>query len=277
MDYKEKYEEAMEVMRQWIAPCHTKEQLETLKKSVFPELNETEDERIRKELIFFLKEEIPQCSIKEHADKLNQFVSYLEKQKPAQNDNDDEVKTLKIKEGHWYACVNDVYLDGKRVYSKGDIVKANKFMATLDERSAAYSFRPVFFPYRQPEEFFNDLQYLAKKKHPDGCFTCDEHKKGYEAGRLNGFTAGYNKAMKEQNSAEWNKATINGEPIPTENHSVNIQLTAWSEEDEKKRNGLIKGLENRMGFGWASDPYNREEYIDWLKSLHSKPGYDKKA
>ena len=41
----------------------------------------------------------------------------------------------------------------------------------------------------------------------------------------------------------------------------------WSEEDEKKRKCLIKGLEDRMGFGWASDPYSREEYIDWLKSL----------
>ena len=46
-----------------------------------PELRESEDERIRKELIFFLKEEIPQCSIKEHADKLKEFVAYLERKK----------------------------------------------------------------------------------------------------------------------------------------------------------------------------------------------------
>lgn len=46
IDYEEKYKEALEVMRQWIAPCHTKEQLDTLKKSVFPELAESEDERI---------------------------------------------------------------------------------------------------------------------------------------------------------------------------------------------------------------------------------------
>lgn len=55
------------------------------------------------------------------------------------------------------------------------------------------------------------LAYLEKQKeqkHPDGCFTCDEYKKGYEEGRRNGFTAGYNKAMKEveqkeQKPAEW--------------------------------------------------------------------------
>jgi len=48
---------------------------------LFPQLRESENERIRKELIFFLKEEIVQCSIKEHADKLKEFVSYLEEKK----------------------------------------------------------------------------------------------------------------------------------------------------------------------------------------------------
>ena len=44
----------------------------------------------------------------------------------------------------------------------------------------------------------------------------------------------------------------------------------WSKEDEKKRNGLIKGLEDRMGFGWANQPFTREEYIEWLKSITDK-------
>ena len=48
----------------------------------------------------------------------------------------------------------------------------------------------------------------------------------------------------------------------------------WSEEDEKKRKGLIKGLEDRMGFGWASDPFSREEYIEWLKSLRPQKKED---
>ena len=49
------------------------------------------------------------------------------------------------------------------------------------------------------------LAYLEKQKeqkHPNGCFTCDEYKKGYEEGRRNGFTAGYNKAMKEVEQKE---------------------------------------------------------------------------
>ncbi len=43
-----------------------------------------------------------------------------------------------------------------------------------------------------------------------------------------------------------------------------------NEEDEKKINGLVKGLEDRMGFGWANQPFTREEYIDWLKSLKDR-------
>ena len=59
----------------------------------------------------------------------------------------------------------------------------------------------------------------------------------------------------EIKTVEWNKATINGEPIPTENHSVNIPLAEWSEEDKKIveticKEGDLKPSEKR-----------------WLKSL----------
>ena len=47
---------------------------------IFPELAESEDERIRKEMIFYFTEEIPQCSIQEHADKMKEFIAWLEKQ-----------------------------------------------------------------------------------------------------------------------------------------------------------------------------------------------------
>lgn len=84
--------------------------------------------------------------------------------------------------------------------------------------------------------------YLEKQKeqeHPDGCFTCDEYKKGYEAGRLNGLTAGYNKAMKEQKPAE------------------------WTEEDEKKLERVIWYVEK----GCSMIFQKSDELISWLKSL----------
>ena len=50
--------------------------------NLIPELKESEDkdERIRKEMIFYFTEEIPQCSIQEHADKMKEFIAWLEKQ-----------------------------------------------------------------------------------------------------------------------------------------------------------------------------------------------------
>ena len=50
-----------------------------------------------------------------------------------------------------------------------------------------------------------------EQKHPNGCFTCDEYKKGYEEGRRNGFTAGYNKAMKEVEQKEQKPVVTLGE------------------------------------------------------------------
>ena len=69
---------------------------------------------------------------------------------------------------------------------------------------------------------WDDAMKQKKQKHPNGCFTCDEYKKGYESGRSNGFTAGYNKAMKEVEQKEQKPAE-------------------WSEEEENKIES-IKGL-----------------------------------
>lgn len=83
---------------------------------------------------------------------------------------------------------------------------------------------------------FVSLEKQKEQKHPNGCFTCDEYKKGYKAGRLNGFTAGYNKAMKEQKPAEWGEdERIRKELIDFVNHyRHNTDLTAEQAEWCKK-------------------------------------------
>ena len=83
MDYEKKYNEALEVMRQWIAPCHTKEQLDTLKKSVFPELAENEDERIREWLVNYFKAAGKSWIHRDISPE--QILAYLEKQKEPEN------------------------------------------------------------------------------------------------------------------------------------------------------------------------------------------------
>ena len=82
------YDEAIEVMRQWAAPCHTKEQLETMKKSVFPELAESEDEKIRKECISIIRAWEQLCLKEGDACEVApECIVWLEKQKDSYTKN----------------------------------------------------------------------------------------------------------------------------------------------------------------------------------------------
>ena len=68
-------------------------------------------------------------------------------------------------------------------------------------------------------------------------------------------------------------ATMNGEPIPTENHSVDIPLAEWSEEDETRLTNTLIMLKE-----YAIHHYSKEDVeksVDWLenrvKSLRPQP------
>lgn len=73
------YDEALEKARKLCAYPTTKPFISDLQ-DLFPELKESKDEKIRKEMILYFQEEIPQCSIQEHADKMKEFIAWLEKQ-----------------------------------------------------------------------------------------------------------------------------------------------------------------------------------------------------
>ena len=83
MDYEKKYKYAMEAMREWIAPCHTHEQLNNLKRTIFPELKESEDEKVRKALIRFHKSTMDIDGIKGY-----EIVAWLEKQETSYTKKD---------------------------------------------------------------------------------------------------------------------------------------------------------------------------------------------
>lgn len=157
MDYKKMYEEALDKARIYRdnAKAINDPSAERYE-SIFPELAESEEEKIRKFLIDYFHAIGSTCSDGMWKGfSLNDIYSWLENNKP---EEDDEVKTLKIKDGFWYACIKDVYEGGQRLYSKGDIVKADNFMLSLDEVTAALAFRQVFFPYQPVEEFCEDIQ-----------------------------------------------------------------------------------------------------------------------
>jgi hypothetical protein len=74
MDYKELYEAIFKYAKQlYDAGSYDNETLE----AIFPELKESEDEKIRKELIFYLRY---QHSISENFDDIGKWIAWLEKQ-----------------------------------------------------------------------------------------------------------------------------------------------------------------------------------------------------
>ena len=168
MDYEKAYKAVLKTATQWIKDgCTDKEKI--CLESVFPELAESEDERIRKEIISIVKEYGRICEKEgDPCCTINDCLAYLEKQK--------------------------------------------------------------------------------EQKHPNGCFTCDEYKKGYEEGRRNGFTAGYNKAMKEVEQKEQKPAE-------------------WSEEDEKM---LVRIIERGQSQIPMFETGLLPEHIAWLKSLRNR-------
>ena len=95
-----------------------------------------------------------------------------------------------------------------------------------------------------------------------------EMKKGGSAALPYDDCIAYLERQKERKSVEWNKATINGESIPTENQSVDIPLAKWGEEDEVylqdalwcvKQAAKVTKDENGMGACWSAE--------SWLESL----------
>lgn len=85
-----RYDEALKVLHKYDGANIMFSQ--SLKEEMFPELKESEDERIRKELISWIISKIPQCSFQEHINKLREFVAWLEKQ-------DTERKQLYVRFG----------------------------------------------------------------------------------------------------------------------------------------------------------------------------------
>lgn len=141
-----------------------------------------------------------------------------------------------------------------------------------------------------------------EQKHPNGCFTCDEYKKGYEEGRRNGFTAGYNKAMKEVEQKEqkpvdfpttdeevneflethskvevpekyktpdfvFSKQEYKSYPIISKD-TTSVKPAEWSEEDEAMRDNILRLLSCFVGTSECdSNPSLSTSYPAYQKEI----------
>lgn len=101
---------------------------------------ESEDEKIRKEMIFYFTEEIPQCSIQEHSDKMRVFISWLKRQEV-------ERTKLELKAGNSYFCYKSRWERAdSETFKKGLIYKCNKD-GVLDN-----------FVIKNPEQHFIEIK-----------------------------------------------------------------------------------------------------------------------
>ena len=93
------------------------------------------------------------------------------------------------------------------------------------------------------------------------CFIDDEKATTIHLPENTGFVEGWRKKPAEQR-----KATINDEPIPTENHYVDIPSAEWSDEDEEMRDTCIDLLKHfPRPCGEVIGPW--KDCIAWLKAL----------
>ena len=82
------------------------------------------------------------------------------------------------------------------------------------------------------------------------------------------YQIGFRDGVASVKPEEWSKVTINSEPIPAENHSVDIPLAEWSKEDEE----IYTFVCNFFETCWWSKTWDisREQVLQILKSLPEK-------
>lgn len=190
MDYEKKYKEALEkarkIKRKIMSSHLSTESCKAVSEyidTIIPELHESEDERIRKEIIHYILYKANGVSEEQE----HMWVTYLKKQKPIYN--------LEIPAGDVAPAEEDGPFDEDEFLEDELSAFLQNYDKEYDDDVAVSDVARHFYEIGKKQK---------EQKHPNGCFTCDEYKKGYEEGRRNGFTAGYNKAMKEVEQKEQN-------------------------------------------------------------------------
>lgn len=283
-------EEAIKEIKSWAIPSEKgREVLETL----IPELVESEDERVRRELIEFIQWSEDRGMTRHdfhQAKRPSEWIAYLEKQKDSDMEFhegytlgfSDGVKSVEQKEPH-YTKRNALF---DKCVENCDPAVMKKVSDEVDEiLKTEQKPEPIFkvgdkiklksepkYPYREIVDIKNGAYYFDEAVYLlfDNQDKWEKEQKPVEVDestkRLNdNWMKQYFDDYKERNTV-----TINSEPIPTENHSVDIPLPKWSEEDEKMIERLITRL-NWITYNTRTDGTSPNitffDEIAWLKSL----------
>lgn len=306
-NYKEKYKRALEVMREWVAPCHTKEQLDVLKKTVFSELAESEDERIRRELIEFINHYRHNTDLtSEQAEWCKKVLSYLEKQKveekhnrmaPIYSDkesfesalekawkfyNESAARTVDSFEDDYIECVfSKGFREGflyreKQKEQKPSMIqwKGDNLKEVIDFTGKSPMFNKWFKSFEEYEEYVHSHGNIFKLFNEDGA-----HYEVPVGAWIVKTPDGCNvasKAVFRQKPAELEQLAKLREMTHEirEAYERGIEVgraelkQVWSEEDEKIRQSLLRDYEYAMQSSGTVWGKNFEKKHNWLKALH---------
>ena len=266
MDYEKKYKEALEWARKVMQGKVGFVLDEVLEK--FPELKESEDERIRKEIITHCRN--TRCVTEESAERIAKWITWLEKQgkqKPTlpkwkyKNDNTPLLRDSLIL--NKYGCVakspsgafvNDVWVidyDELAKLPKEELEKQGEQETLCDKCRKEH-----------PSHSCQDITELGRcavehEQETDNSYCQENCKEFQETGKC--FADGDCKAKKEyieQNFQENNFPQIEQKP-------------AWSKEDDYNVQCLIAKVTYDIQKGNVGRNY---KLIDWLKSLKQRIG-----
>jgi len=287
------YDEKLYIARCLIADPNVSDSDKFYIKDLFPEVIESEDERIRKELICFLNTEIPQCEARD------KYTSWLEKQGEQSNNKVEP----KFKDGDvlyspclkllWiYKDENTCYVGSNLNYNSGSIAINKPVYIPTDVHPATKEQRDLLFAKMKEAgyEWLEETKELKKIEQKPAWTEGDEKQLNDIIELLPNLTNRHNwlKSLKDrvQPEQEWNeedKKMLNSflhkvEVCNLLSNKENVWIInklkslrpqpkqEWSEEDKKIINGITSYLCTHDSC--ELDGFNK--WYDWLKSLKER-------
>lgn len=307
--YEQKYKEALERARLLKLANPDDEAIQTFVEDSFPELRESEDERIRKNLMRMVQNVRNDSTEEGYYDiPFDKYISYLEKQKEnpksADSIQSDCVSDAKCK-NRWHKVGDSLPDSAREVICKDAI--GNFFIGRYYKGSGSWEVSMYDDVDKSNEDnppviMWCDIPSENQKK-PDGTWTEEDDAKVKamcKEGNLKPSEIAWlkelkNRIVKEQKSEEFNEYKIIKKHITEDSLSseVNKRLTEcgwyvtdeklkeWSEEDKRKLNRIYEILGHAAddkGFLISKRIIGDNEAIelqDFLKSLKDRRNFPK--
>ena len=210
MNYEEKYKEALERARVWRDESGMPKNKKGILDDIFPELAESEDEKIRKDIIHLVIKSQEQGGYALHKDEAKEMLAWLEKQK---QDEPVDYNNANIQQEDW--AENTGYTDEEIIRA----IEGTSVLDMIDDKHAEWS--------EEEEEMLSLI------------FTCidDYYRRGLITKKQETAIKDWLKSLKPQN--RWKPSDRQMQALEYHLHSTYNNSWQW-EETKKLYNDLKK-------------------------------------